>query len=144
MRLEKLKLMCRGLAVLSLASSSLAQAQLPELEDIPNAPVVWLPSGAVRGSGSDVLSFKAIPYAQAPVGNLRWRPPVDAKPWGGILDGASFGPACIQAGDIRKSEDCLFVNVWAPKDAIATRATGEVHLASPDLLVEIIVTAAKI
>jgi para-nitrobenzyl esterase len=121
MRLEKLKLMCRGLAVLSLASSSLAQAQLPELEDIPNAPVVWLPSGAVRGSGSDVLSFKAIPYAQAPVGNLRWRPPVDAKPWGGILDGASFGPACIQAGDIRKSEDCLFVNVWAPKDAIATR-----------------------
>ncbi|MBJ7425935.1 MAG: hypothetical protein JHD22_03275 [Ilumatobacteraceae bacterium] len=33
---------------------------------------------------------------------------------------------------------------WAPKDALPTRATGEVHLASPDLLVEIIVTAAKI
>ena len=32
---------------------------------------------------------------------------------------------------------------WAPKDALPTRATGEVHLASPDLLVEIIVTAAK-
>jgi len=39
-----------------------------ELEDFPNAPVVSLTSGAVRGSGSDVLSFNAIQYALAPVG----------------------------------------------------------------------------
>jgi para-nitrobenzyl esterase len=121
MRYSYFKLLGYSLSIIGFASSSFVKAQQAEFEDILNAPLVRLQSGMVRGSGTEVLSFKAIPYAQAPVGNLRWRPPVDPKSWSGVLDGQNFGPACIQAGDIRKSEDCLFVNVWASKEAVAGR-----------------------
>ena len=121
MNYKNLKLIDFCLALIGFAISFFVNAQTPEFEDIPNAPLIRMQSGAVRGSGTEVLSFKAIPYAQAPVGNLRWRPPVDAKSWSEVLDGQNFGSACIQAGDIRKSEDCLFVNVWVSKEALLAR-----------------------
>jgi para-nitrobenzyl esterase len=94
----------------------------PTFEDVPGSPVVRLEAGKVRGAGTDILVFKGIPYAAAPTGDRRWRPPADAPAWtDATRDATAFGPACMQAANVAKSEDCLFVNVWAPRDAMATR-----------------------
>lgn len=71
--------------------------------------------GDVRGvTMGPVSSFKGIPYAAAPVGALRWRAPQAVKPWKDPLDATAFGPSCMQADPIPKSEDCLTLNVWRP------------------------------
>jgi para-nitrobenzyl esterase len=91
-------------------------------------PVVGLDSGAAAGESAGLVSvFRGIPYAAAPVGALRWRPPQRAVRWTGVRQATRFGPACPQAGapgvtDITRyggapeptSEDCLTLNVWAP------------------------------
>ncbi|HEY7887140.1 MAG TPA: carboxylesterase family protein [Steroidobacteraceae bacterium] len=74
-----------------------------------------------------VTVFRGIRYAEPPVGDLRWKPPVAAAAWSGVRRAANFGPACLQApsppGSIyaqeprRMSEDCLFLNVWRPPRA---------------------------
>jgi para-nitrobenzyl esterase len=82
-------------------------------------PVVTIRTGMLRGSrttdGGAV--FKGIPFAQPPIGNLRWRAPVPAKSWAGIRDANAFGPPCVQGGalGVHSSEDCLYLNVWTPK-----------------------------
>jgi hypothetical protein len=55
--------------------------------------------GALRGGMSNgVTSFLGIPYAAPPVGNLRWRPPVNPAPWSGVRDATSYGNECAQSG----------------------------------------------
>jgi para-nitrobenzyl esterase len=85
--------------------------------------VVRTQTGAVRGvEANGVLSFKGIPFASPPVGELRWRAPRPAKAWTGVRPAADFGPACIQMGMSRyasTSEDCLTLNVFRPADAKA-------------------------
>jgi para-nitrobenzyl esterase len=87
--------------------------------------VVKTQSGKVRGEWSSdhmVRKFLGIPYAQAPVGKLRWQPPLPAKHWRGVRDATAFGPHCTQPAlyadmvfrDPGNSEDCLSLNVWAP------------------------------
>jgi para-nitrobenzyl esterase len=85
------------------------------------ANTVKLDTGLIEGGVSeDVLSFKGIPYAAPPVGELRWRVPQPVMPWEGVRQATTFGPDCAQApGDAEKiqttpAEDCLFVNVWRP------------------------------
>jgi para-nitrobenzyl esterase len=68
----------------------------------------------------DVDVWKGLPYAAPPIGALRWRPPAGAAPWSGLRTATRFGAACPQdprvAGDPEpQSEDCLFLNVWAPR-----------------------------
>ncbi|MDH2240076.1 carboxylesterase family protein [Pigmentiphaga sp. GD03639] len=75
-------------------------------------------AGLVRGDVGEIVSFKGIPYARPPVGDLRWRPPADAEPWEGVRDALAFGPACIQAGSRVQSEDCLTLNVWVPRESL--------------------------
>lgn len=76
---------------------------------------VALPTGKVHGvEENGVIAFKGIPYAAPPVGELRWRVPQPPQPWQGTLEAVAFGPACMQADDIPKSEDCLTLNVWRP------------------------------
>ena len=64
-----------------------------------------------------VLSYKGIPYAEPPVGGLRWKAPVDAAPNDGVYEALYFGKSGIQAGAKsaslnRQGEDCLTLNVW--------------------------------
>ena len=82
-------------------------------------------SGRLRGtSQGGVSAFKGIPYAEPPVGPLRFRSPQPVRPWKGTRDALEFGPAAIQtvAGFTswvsnqpqKMSEDCLTLNIWAP------------------------------
>jgi len=112
-------------SVFALAVAAMAGAPAVALAD---QPVVRAPAGAVRGVETDGLRvFKGIPYAAAPTGALRWKPPAQAPSWSGVRDAQDFGPACWQpkprAGSIYASplkafsEDCLSLNVWAPDAA---------------------------
>jgi len=76
---------------------------------------VRLDTGMISGANTatpDVRVFKGIPYAEPPVGDLRWRAPKPAAHWEGTRAADQFGPVCMQAGDQKMSEDCLYLNVW--------------------------------
>ena len=82
--------------------------------------------GVLAGSESEgILSFKGIPFAAPPVGELRWRAPEPTERWSGVRDARQFGPSAWQAslgsmGDLigvaagPMAEDCLYLNVWTP------------------------------
>jgi para-nitrobenzyl esterase len=88
--------------------------------------VVRTRCGALAGQSlaGGVTAFRGIRYAEAPVGDLRWRPPVPAAAWTDVRAATDFGAACVQVGSVpdsiyarelrRMSEDCLFLNVWRP------------------------------
>jgi para-nitrobenzyl esterase len=92
-------------------------------------PVVAAAAGRLEGRREGALNvFKGIPYAEPPVGDQRWRPPIAATHWDGVRQAADYGPACpqpiargegnIYASDIGAlSEDCLSLNIWAPTDS---------------------------
>ncbi|MBY0421888.1 MAG: carboxylesterase family protein, partial [Parvularculaceae bacterium] len=74
------------------------------------------------------LVYKAIPYAAPPTGRLRWRAPEPASPWPGVRAAEQFAPKCMQKGAYPEdapaeavSEDCLYLNIWAPGDAAASK-----------------------
>jgi para-nitrobenzyl esterase len=98
--------------------SSTAQAHLD---------TVRTETGLVSGSGDAVREYLGIPYARAPVGNLRWHAPMPADSWQGIRDGSRFGPDCMQPAEYPElrgngmSEDCLSVNVWTPAHTVQDR-----------------------
>ncbi|XP_049850038.1 esterase FE4-like [Schistocerca gregaria] len=74
--------------------------------------------GDVRGqvestyTNKTMYSFRGIPYAEPPVGDLRFQPPVRKAAWTGVRDALEFGSACTQG--IFGSEDCLYLNVYTP------------------------------
>ncbi|KAJ8955015.1 hypothetical protein NQ318_000447 [Aromia moschata] len=69
--------------------------------------------GVTRGAGKTVYRFRSIPFAEPPVGNLRFEAPVPKTKWSGVLDVSSKGAECTQGSDpIIGSEDCLFVKVY--------------------------------
>src|ERR1022692_2788641 len=85
-------ILCFGQAlttVISVQSPAIAAA---------SDPVVSISTGQLRGSltADGVAVFKNIPFAQPPVGDLRWREPLPAKAWTGVRDATVFGPMCNQ------------------------------------------------
>lgn len=93
----------------------------------PLGEVVETAHGAVRGAltqDGTVLAYKGVPFAAPPVGELRWKQPVPPAPWDGERDATKLGATCHQTAgadegffaqpDFPESEDCLFLNVWAP------------------------------
>jgi para-nitrobenzyl esterase len=85
--------------------------------------IVSVTGGRVEGVTDDgITSFKGIPFAAPPVGNLRWRPPQPVRPWEGIKRADHFSPSCVQDPKILgrfikplvMSENCLYLNVWTP------------------------------
>ncbi len=75
---------------------------------------VGLLSGSTTDDGK-VAVYLGIPYAAPPVGELRWRPPQPAWSWKGVREAKEFGPKCPQRNP-PSSENCLYLNVWAPAE----------------------------
>lgn len=103
------------------AAATLTLAVSPAIAAAPAQ--VRIDAGIVEGTLSEgVLSFKGIPFAAPPLGNLRWRPPQPAQRWDGVRDARSFGHDCMQKpfpGDAaplgnEPDEDCLTLSVWRP------------------------------
>ncbi len=102
----------RYLTLMSLTLSALA------------ADRVTLPMGTLEGAGavSGVRAFRGVPFAEPPVGNLRWAAPVPVKKREAVIDATKFGPRCQQLplfGDMNfrsngMGEDCLYLNIWTP------------------------------
>jgi len=99
-------------------------------------PVFKVDGGFLQGvpsAAKGVTVFKGIPYAAPPVGDLRWREPQPVKAWGGVKVADHFGPIPWQKdlsgmdlygkefysdGMPEMSEDCLYLNVWAPSKSV--------------------------
>ena len=119
-----------GMWLVGCAPEQPAEAPEPPAPVPPPPPlgeVVATANGDVRGAYTDddntVLAFKGIPFAAPPVGDLRWKPPMAAASWQGERDATAYSKACVQPsstegfyaqGPIPQSEDCLYLNVWAP------------------------------
>jgi para-nitrobenzyl esterase len=86
-------------------------------------------AGRVEGG---VAAFRGIPFAQAPVGALRWQPPRPQARWKGVRDAGGFGARCMQlplfADMVFRSsgvsEDCLTLNVWSPANSPGANPPG--------------------
>ncbi|MBP6210468.1 MAG: carboxylesterase family protein [Anaerolineales bacterium] len=108
----------------------------PDVKTLPKDSVatgdVQTTSGPVRGftqNGLDV--FLGIPYAEPPVGSLRFKSPVAHEPWQKTFNAYEFGAFCPQAYDPvviddpneeLNNEDCLYLNIWKPSDSQEKRA----------------------
>lgn len=101
-------------------------------------PVARVAQGGLVGSWEAGLRvFRGIPYAAPPVGERRWRPPAAPSSWRGTRDARAFGPGCVQppypSDSVyfeplgATSEDCLTLNIWAPKRAAKAPVIVWIH-----------------
>ncbi|MGC2777484.1 MAG: carboxylesterase family protein [Bradyrhizobium sp.] len=92
---------------------------------------VGVESGPISGKfqrNTSVRAFLGVPFAAPPVGDLRWKPPQPVASWQAPRPATTYGAQCMQpgrsktsvyfeyAGEQPTSEDCLYLNVWAPSD----------------------------
>jgi len=119
--------LCHLLCPMMLAVSSLCAAAPA---GAGGGPVVATDTGKVQGAvEGGVASWKGIPFAAPPVGDLRWRAPQPAAAWTGVRAATAYGHDCMQLPfpsdaaplGTPPSEDCLYVNVWRPAKAPAAR-----------------------
>ena len=107
-----------GLAAVLLLGAAGAASASPDQVKINSGRL----AGVTKG---DVVSFKGVPFAKPPVGDLRWRPPQPVEPWTGVRAADTYGALCMQKINIKDngvgpppaSEDCLTLNVWRPRHA---------------------------
>lgn len=94
----------------------------------PARPHITIAQGRLAGAwDGDIRVFRGIPYAAPPIGDRRWRPPAPPARWRGARDASRFGASCAQPPYPRQSvyfeeleatsEDCLTLNIWAPRNA---------------------------
>jgi para-nitrobenzyl esterase len=120
---------CAALTLLVLAGCG-GSDRSPEERRTEFGVVVGTDDSATNGT----FNWKGIPFAKAPVGDLRWKAPVDPDAWTNERDAKAFGNACVQTGRLYGpgqnntydatigtalgttvgSEDCLYLNVWQP------------------------------
>jgi para-nitrobenzyl esterase len=108
-----------------LMAANLLASPLPA--DPNSGPVVSVTGGAIMGRilpGEGGAVFRGVPFAQPPVGGLRWREPMPVVPWEGVRQAAKPGPPAEQAAigwnereAAASSEDCLYLDVWTPHEA---------------------------
>ena len=121
-----------GAAVAALALSAVSSASAaggaaaPEgVQLTGDRPVVRTDDGLLAGrQGAQMTQFLGIPYAQAPVGDLRWKAPQPVDSWDGVREADQFGGSCTQGSGWDPgyetdtlNEDCLYLNVYVPSDA---------------------------
>ncbi|VDM59419.1 unnamed protein product [Angiostrongylus costaricensis] len=105
----------------------------PTAQILEKSRSVWVEQGLVRGKiynidGRHIQIFRGIPFAEPPVGSLRFAKPVKKARWNQELSAVEYGPPCMQFMDFhrydkfsadnmrRQSEDCLYLNVFSPYD----------------------------
>lgn len=109
-----------ALAALCVAALGMQSCKAPRAEV---GLQVTTQAGILEGfqdSASTVKKFLGIPFAAAPVGDLRWKAPQPVQPWTGVREAKAFGNDPMQPnifGDMnfrgpKRSEDCLYLNVW--------------------------------
>jgi para-nitrobenzyl esterase len=118
----RLQICLAGASILTLVlGGSAAASAIGEVVQTQNGAVA---GAAVQDGGDKVYIFKGVPYAQPPLGELRWKAPQPPKSWKGVRDAKQWADRCGQragstmgeAGSM--SEDCLYLNVvTAAKDA---------------------------
>jgi len=107
-------------------------------------PLVQTENGLLQGvvnESETVVSFKGIPFAAPPVGELRWQEPQPPLSWDGTRDASQFGASAIQAKAGSRlpwteefmvqneiSEDCLFLNIWTPAKSAADKLAVFVYI----------------
>lgn len=94
-----------------------------QLKSDQGSLIVKTANGLLEGTASSgITMFKGIPFAQAPVGDLRWKEPKPVRNWDGVKKADHFGPRAMQLplfSDMvfrsdGTSEDCLYLNIWTP------------------------------
>ena len=114
----------KTLIILSLLTAQLAHLTMAQSAKTGPAPQAKTANGLVEGvlEPSGIRAFKGLPFAQPPVGELRWKEPQPVKNWQDVRKADKFGPRAMQRaifGDMGfrsngMSEDCLYLNVWTP------------------------------
>ncbi len=102
-----------GNSVLAIAGATTVRGQ-----GSPGAAEVQVEQGVLRGQvAAGVMVFRGVPFAQPPVGDLRFRAPLPPQSWTDVREAGQFAPASLQPNEpgLAQSEDCLYLNVWAPQ-----------------------------
>lgn len=107
-----------------------------EIADVESARLLGMGSVVGFAGSYATHAWLGIPYAKPPVGPLRWRAPQPARAWSETLDALSFGSPCVQLGSrlggvestepdgFAGDEDCLYLNIWAPRQTDEEAATN--------------------
>jgi para-nitrobenzyl esterase len=96
-----------------LACASLAAAAQVGVTKVTGGEIQGVPQG-------ELVVYKGVPFAAPPLDDLRWRDPQPVRSWSGVRDATAFASPCMQPMSFlvppgpRPSEDCLYLNIWAP------------------------------
>src|SRR5882757_6878875 len=113
----------RSVAAAAVIALTVGSPKAQPTQAIATVVTVQTQAGKLRGVNDDGIErFKGIPFAAPPVAGFRWRPPQPVVPWRDVRAADSYGNDCMQnrfpfdsaPSHQPLSEDCLYLNVWAP------------------------------
>ncbi|KAL7289595.1 hypothetical protein TKK_0016453 [Trichogramma kaykai] len=112
--MEKFRASSLSLLVLLSAAALMAEEAQEATLELPSL-------GKLKGStletrlGKKIMAFRGLRYAEAPIGQQRFQPPIPVKSWESVFDASEEGPACPQSFAANQSEDCLRLNIYTTK-----------------------------